>query len=215
MRSSNKICGGKFVYWGLIFNIKDTYAIIDRRLSDFKSFFGIEIEKEVFPYELYNEKNVKKGMCSIEEAIQYLKNDQDTIKFKENVKKLKLMIDDKNFNHIGYARYYCERDIEVMMKGYFIFKEWVLNDLGINIDNFLTISSISDRYFKEKECYSGCKYICGIARYYIQKTVVGGRCMSSQNKKYLLENNSCMEQVFQNVSFVLLCFFFLMEMLLK
>ena len=74
-----------------------------------------------------------------------------------------------------------------MMKGYFTFRKWCLTDLKIDIDNFLTISSISNEYFTKVGCFDGCYKINGISRYFIQKTVVGGRCMSRKNKMYNIE----------------------------
>ena len=187
IRSSNKVCGGSFIFKGIKFKLKDTYAILDCKLSSFKDFFNLNIKKEIMPYELYNEKNVNKGVCKISDALKYIKNKEDQDEFIKNIIDLKLKIGDDNFNHIGYAKFYCERDIKIMMEGYFIFRQWVLNQLSIDIDDFLTISSISDQYFKLQGCYNGCYYINGIARYYIQNTVVGGRCMSRQNLKYCLE----------------------------
>lgn len=185
IRASNKVCGGRFSYKGLNFNLKDTYAIIDCKLQDFKEFFGLTIEKEVMPYELYTEDNLRGDKyVKIEEALKYLKK-EDHDQFMKNLKKWDLIMKKDYFNPIIYAKRYCEIDIEVMMHGYFIFREWVLNDFkGIDIDNFLTASSIADEFFKLSGCYDGCNYISGISRYYIQKSVVGGRCMSRKNKMY-------------------------------
>lgn len=187
IRGSNKVCGGSFIYKGLKIKLKDTYAILDCKLASFKDFFKMDIKKEIMPYEIYTEENVKKNTCEIKEAIKYIKDEEDRNEFLKNIEELKLKIGDDHFNHMGYAKFYCERDIQVMMDGYFIFRSWVLAQMRIDIDNFLTISSIADQYFKLQGCYKDCYYINGIARYYIQKSVVGGRCMSKKNKKYLIE----------------------------
>lgn len=184
-RASTKICGGSFCYHGLKINFKDTWAIIDCRLDQFQSFFNLKnIKKEIMPYNLYTEKNVVKDMCKIKDALQFITNEADKKEFLKNVEEFKIGND--HFNHIAYAQFYCEMDVKVMMEGYFIFRQWVIDQLEIDIDDFLTISSISDQFFKSRDCYKDCYYINGVARYYIQKTVVGGRCMSSENKKYLI-----------------------------
>ena len=189
MRSGTKVCGGYFRYGGLRFGLKDTYAILDVGLAGFRDNFGIEMEKEVMPYDAYTQKTVNQNTITIKEALDNIKGTDknkviaDKKKFLENIKRLDLMVGNDHFSHMKYAEYYCARDVDVMMAGYFKFKEWSLEHFKINIDQFLTISAIADEHFKKQQCYNGCYYIDGIARYYIQQTVVGGRCMSKRNKK--------------------------------
>lgn len=186
-RASTKICGGSFSFNGLNIHFKDTWAIIDCRLDQFQDFFKLkDIKKEIMPYNLYTEENVVKDTCKIEDALKFINKKEDKEEFLKNIDEQKIRIGGDNFMHILYAKYYCEIDVKVMMRGYFIFREWVLKQLNIDIDDFLTISSISDQFFKLRDCYEGCYYINGVARYYIQNTVVGGRCMPSENKKYLI-----------------------------
>jgi hypothetical protein len=73
------------------------------------------------------------------------------------------------------------------MKGYNRFREWILN-LDFDIDNILTLASLADQYFIKNECYNEVYKISGIAREFIQKSVVGGRCMVAKNKRYKLKN---------------------------
>lgn len=184
-RASNKICGGNMRFYGITLNLKDTYAITDCALGKFGEFFKFDIEKEILPYGIYTNKNIEKEYVSINKALKFLK-DSDHDQFKRNIKKLKLH-NPKNkdqYDHMEYAKYYCERDVEVMMKGYKTFKQWCKNDFNIDLDNFLTISSIADEILTSEGCYDGCYNINGIARYFIQKTNAGGRCMTRQNKKY-------------------------------
>lgn len=183
MRSSNKVCGGSFIYSGITYNLKDTWAILDRKLEKFTD-FGIKIEKEIMPYDIYTEANVKRQMVPIADALACIKTEADRNQFLSNIVKLGLKVGKDNFRHMAYARFYCERDVNVMMEGYNVFRGWSLNDFGIDINEYLTISSIADQHFKKEGCYDGCKYICGVSRYYIQKTVVGGRCMSRRNQMY-------------------------------
>lgn len=185
-RAGNKICGGSFNYFGFSFKIKDTYAIVDCSLAMFNNNFnlGKDMKKEVMPYDIYTIDSVNKSIFPISEALKKLKNDEDRETFIKNITELKLIVADTYFNHMNYARYYCERDVQVMMEGYFVFRGWIRDQLDVDIDNFLTVSSISDEYFKKEKCYKGCYTISGIPRFFIQNTVVGGRCMSSNNEMF-------------------------------
>jgi len=195
IRGGSKVCGGTFYYRGTRFCMKDTWAIIDSGLAGFKEFFKMDFEKEIMPYDLYNKDTVGRNTCKIQDALAIIKGKNEDEKlvecqqnqFLRNIKELGLEVGDGNFNHMKYAQFYCERDVDVMREGYETFREWVLEQLGLDIDEFLTISSISNEYFKKEKCFKGCVYLDGIARHYIQKTVVGGRCMSSENKKFVIE----------------------------
>lgn len=184
-RGSNLVCGGSFHYYGIRFNLKDTWALITEKLANFSNLFNFkDTEKEVMPYKLYNENTVTLNKVKISDALFYLEKDKHE-QFLNNIKKWNLK-DGKYFDHMEYSRIYCKLDIEIMCKGYFIFREWILKDLeGIDIDDYLTISSVSDSYFKSKGCYDGCYSLSGIARWFIQKCVIGGRCMTADNNPQL------------------------------
>lgn len=195
IRGGNKVCGGVFFYKGLRLGLKDTWAIIDSGLAGFKEFFKMDFEKEIMPYALYNKDTIGKNVCLIQDALDLIKGtnkDEKEVeyqqkKFLKNIEELGLKVGEDHFSHMKYAQFYCERDVNVMRHGYETFREWVLQQLNIDIDDFLTISSISNEYFKKTGCFKDCYYLDGIARHYIQKTVVGGRCMSSENKKFVIE----------------------------
>lgn len=198
-RAGNKICGGSFSFYGLKYNIKDSYALTDTSLRNYNEYFKLPIEKEVIPYSLYNIEKYSKNekFCKIDKAVEMLikelqfKNiDNNEIKslcnqFTENINKWNL-VKNERFDQVEYAKIYCELDTKIMMDGYYIFKEWCKNDFDIELDDYLTISSLSNAYFTKKGCYDDCLKINGVARYFIQQSVVGGRCMSSNNKKFLL-----------------------------
>lgn len=194
LRSGTSVCGGSFKFCrgkfdNIEFELKDTLAIITMPLSKFKDIFRLEdgMGKEIMSYDLYTEDTVGLKSQPINAALEKLKP-ADHAQFLDNIKKWGVVIGN-NFDHIKYAEIYCKRDVEVMMGGYFTFRGWVLKQLGIDIDNKLTISSIADEYFVKEGCYNGCMKINGVARYFIQKTVIGGRCMSASNKMYDIEKN--------------------------
>lgn len=186
IRGGNKVCGGSFRYYGIEFNMKDTFAILNCALNKAGDNFGIKQEKEVIPYEVYTEESVELDSYKITKALKYVK-EKDINQFKENIKRWNLERDEGFYDHIEYSKRYCEIDIEVMMSAYFIFKGWVRDQFKINLDNILTISSLADTYFRNEGCYDDCYKLHGIAQYFIQKTVVGGRCMARENKMYNID----------------------------
>jgi hypothetical protein len=199
-RASNMVCGGSLRYKDLEFKIRDTYALIPTKLSSFNDFFKLENDnvKEVIPYSIYNkDKYIEKSSFSIDKACKMLKRellfkgldkkivDEKIETLKNNIEKWNLD-DNKKFDHIEYSSNYCKQDVKLMKEGYNVFSKWISKDLGLNVDDYLTVSSLADQYFVKNGAYQGCYKIKAIARYFIQQCVVGGRCMSNQNKMYKL-----------------------------
>jgi len=162
---------------------KDSYKLISAPLSKFNEmFFPTEkIIKEVMPYKLYTKENIDKKFIDISEAYKYL-NDDEKQQFNKNIKEWNLIKEDK-FDIIEYSRRYCEIDCKVLMKGYNVFRKWIL-DLKIDIDDIISSASLADLYFYKQGCYKDCYEINGIVQKFIQGCVVGGRCMTKQNEKY-------------------------------
>lgn len=164
--------------------IKDSYKLITMPLRKFGKCFELSQEKEVMPYNLYNEENIKKRFVPLTEALTHLK-EKDHKKFIENVKKWKCDYKKNNincFDCIKYSCIYCELDVKILREGYQIFRGWILSALGLDINNVWTIASLTDKYLLKQGVYDGVYKLAGIPRLFIQKCVVGGRTMCSQNK---------------------------------
>ena len=163
--------------------IKDSYNLISSPLKSFGKMFKLETGKEIMPYDLYNEpNNIKKKFIDIDYVLnKYISND-DKDQFLNNIKKWDLEIDGK-YDIIEYSRRYCLIDVEVLCKGYNIFNSWMLEITNININDVITISSLSHKYLINQGCYEGVKELSGIPQLFIQQCVVGGRCMVSENEK--------------------------------
>lgn len=205
-RADKFVTGGDLYYKGIKFNVKDTMGIIADRLKSFSSMFGLKQEKEIMPYDIYTENNCfNNDRVLIDLAKSKLKESKRDL-FISNLKRLNLIIDNDYFDHIGYAKYYCERDVKVMVDGYNTMKKWLKADFkvipdrsitytseemnlleGIDMDNYLTISSIASDYLIKNRCFDDVVKIGGVARYFIQKSIVGGRCMTRNNKKYNID----------------------------
>jgi len=171
------------------FQLKDTACMIPMRLAQFGKCFKLETEKDVMPYKLYTKANVDKRFCTIEEAAQaFAKEDKEDEmpQFEANLNKLDLLHDGK-FDIMEYARYYCEKDTEVLCKGYEKFRDWILEALEIDIDNQVTISSVSRTYLQNRGCFEGVEQMGGMTREFHKQFMVGGRVMTCENKKVHVE----------------------------
>lgn len=168
---------------GIWLEFKDSYQLIPKPLSAFGSCFNIEQGKEIMPYGAYNHNTINEKYISIEYAKKYLK-EEDHKKFEENIDKWGLRVQDKYFKHIKYSDLYCAIDVEVLRKGYETFRGWMKQVCEIDINNKITICSLAHEYLINKGCYEGVYELSGVPREFIQKCVVGGRCMTRANKKY-------------------------------
>lgn len=167
--------------------IKDSLSLINMSLSKFQKVFKLKSYKDILPYGAYNEETMYKLTISIKYAESFLK-ESDKKQFRKNIINLNLLDENnpENFYHIKYSKYYCEMDCKTLAEGYLKFRQWQLDLTDLDINNYVSIASIADTYFKKKLCYKGCYDLSGIPREFIQKTVVGGRTMISYNKKKII-----------------------------
>lgn len=133
----------------------------------------------------------------------------------KNVEDLKAFVKDeykKEFIFIDIIKYsleYCKFDVLTLMKGLNAFYDSLkeikcFSNLKINPRKYLTISSMADDIFKKADCYSGCCEVKGMARLFIEKSAVGGRVLTKNNKKIskitsgLLEIEKARRSTFMN-----------------
>jgi hypothetical protein len=91
---------------------------------------------------------------------------------------------DSTFDVYAYRREYCKMDVMVQQAGFNKFKEYIEIITGLNCLVFPTLASLADAYFVKEGCFDGCYELSGIPREFIQKCVVGGRTMSSNNRTH-------------------------------
>jgi len=176
---------GKFGKYHI--QVKDSYNLITMPLRSFPETFKIkDTIKEVMPYALYNIiGNVEKRFIPLQECLKYIKSYQQT-HYIQNCKKwdcLKF----GNVDIIKYSEEYCKIDCKILKQGYETFRSWILDCVKIDIDGILTIASLAHNYFVNQKCYDGVFQISGIPQMFIQKCVVGGRTMMSNNKKEIIK----------------------------
>jgi len=189
------ICSGVFKNFYLNrdvhLKIKDSLKLINMRLEEFpECFFPNEknnFKKEVMPYNLYTKNNIEKIYCPIQEGIEILKQagkeQIDINQFLDNIDKWNIKKND-TFDIITYADIYCERDVDILERGYEIFRGWMIQLTGFDVDNIISLASLSDKNLIQQGCYEGCYSLSGVPQSFIMKCVVGGRCMTRQNKRY-------------------------------
>lgn len=170
---------------------KDSKAIINKPLSEFGRMFKIESEKDVMAYGLYTQASIKRESMRIETVVQYflLRNEKDKAqKFLSNIAVLDrkypnfLSVNKKLFDHLRYARYYCEKDVITTAQGLIKFNLMLVEETGLELFQYLSICSISHDSFIKDGCYEDTYELTSITRDYIRKSLVGGRCMLSNNK---------------------------------
>lgn len=173
--------------------IKDSLCLIPMPLRSFGKTFNLKQGKEVISYNSYNDyfNNKEKypyKLYPIKNILEEFKDNKEKQKiFLENIEKWKLKVGDF-FKLIEYSKEYCLIDCQVLKEGYLTFKEWILNICNIDINEVITLASLADKYLINEGCYNGCYTITGVPREFIQKCVIGGRCMTNNNIKYKLNN---------------------------
>ncbi|MCB1713155.1 MAG: hypothetical protein KDH96_11985, partial [Candidatus Riesia sp.] len=98
------------------------------------------------------------------------------------------------------SKIYCFYDCDVLMEGYIKFKQMVKQICSLNIDNYISISSIAHQYMLNKNVYHNVCEVKGLSREFIQKCIVGGRVMCSQNKPCHIKGDNIRIQDFDAVS---------------
>lgn len=180
-------CSGKFDEMKI--TMKDSYLMITMALRDFPKSFSIKgAVKEVISYNMYNNSNcLERGMIPIDEALLYIRNEhKDENQFLENITKWGIKKGDM-YDCIEYSNRYCELDCHILKEGYNKFNEFMNRDLQLDINNFLTIASLSHAYIMNSGSYDGVFQLSGVPQKFIQKCVVGGRTMVRNNTRVAKE----------------------------
>ena len=173
-------------------DVKNSYKIIPEPLGKFGKLFGLKVEKEIMPYNVYTADTVKTGVASMADCLKHLP-EKDHDQFIENVKKWECTVIDGNdaVDIIKYAGIYCDKDVITMMDGYAKFREMMFQVTELDIDAMTTLPAIADAFLKKRGCFDGCSIISGMLRAYIQKFVCGGRVMTKGNRK--IKTNTVMD----------------------
>ena len=178
------------------FRIVDSYKMISSGLAKFKGMFGFEeeYEKEVFPYNYYTYNQFEKvkdnsfivNMYNINES--EFNSTSDYEQFKNNIRRL---YSSDEFDLRDYAKYYCNRDVQVLKQGMIAFQKSIKEITNLDIFSFFTLPALANKAFEENvysktpDGHTTYKYM-GIVREYIQQSIYGGICTSLEGKKWLI-----------------------------
>ena len=55
-------------------------------------------------------------------------------------------MNDQMFDSIKYSSIYCKMDCKVLMAGYGLFRSWMLEHTGLDVDNSITIQSMASTF---------------------------------------------------------------------
>lgn len=85
---------------------------------------------------------------------------------------------------IKYAKVYCERDVEILAKGYCKLRHMFHSvSNGLNIDDCVSVNQLTNKALQNYGCTTGVMELCGLVRDFIQQCVTGGKCMLRNNNK--------------------------------
>lgn len=161
--------------------------LIPLKLEEFKNTFKLEHMQQVINYKIYTETNIENIFFPIEEFKKDM-TQQEQIIFSNYISNNNL-IDETKFDIIKYAGSYCINECKLLKNGYNKFKENVKKNFNLEIDNYLTIPSMSEDYLINNNCFDGCYNLSGVPQVYISKCVVGGRSISQNNKKLCIDDD--------------------------
>ena len=174
------------------FTIRDSYALISSKLEQFPSMFKLNSgAKEAFPYGYYTAERALQGVGEINEALAFVKPSLKQ-QFLNNIGTLDVKIDDNTFDMKKYALFYCNQDVRILREGLIKFRTDMIEALGLDCIESLSISSVADKYFKREIYYkNGNLYeVSGVLQKNLSKCVHGGRCMTCDNEKQINEDST-------------------------
>lgn len=188
-KCSETINDGNFISFKGMFGkykivIKCSLKLITSPLKEFPKMFKLpKTQKEVIKHSFYNKENVDKQFHSLEDFIKpFNKKNQEIVI--NNINKWGCMNDNNEVDIIEYSKRYCDMDVEILGKGYLIFREWMLDYFDEDINNHLTLPSIVSNIFLKRGIFDGCYELSGLPRDFIAKAMIGGRCMLARNTKH-------------------------------
>ena len=144
------------------------------------------------PYNVYTYGNVNMGACSIQYVLDVLKQ-YDEQQVVDNLETWNCILgkgmDNQMFDLIQYSSIYCKMDCKVLMDGYCVVRDWMLEHTELDVDNYITIQSLASSFMLKSGCYENVFQISGVLQQFISRCVVGGRVMTNPNEMYHVKNN--------------------------
>ena len=73
---------------------------------------------------------------------------------------------------------------KVLMDGYEVFRGWMLEHTGFDVDNFITIQSMASKFVLKSRCYDNVYQSSAVLQPFNSRCVAGGRVMTNSNNQY-------------------------------
>ena len=159
----------------------DQYPQIPMRLDNYKKSFNLEEGKtKGFRHDFYASiRNINKdNLIAPHSCYNELIKIFDKKYIKESLDGKRLII---NFKQCAID--YCMMDVETQRLGWNKMWDQVNDELGMDYNQYMTISNLSKGYCLKEDCYEGIYEIRGKTALFIRKCVVGGRTMISLHNK--------------------------------
>ena len=99
-------------------------------------------------------------------------------------------MDNQMFDVIKYSSIYCKMDCKVLMGGYCVFRDWMLEHTELAVDSYITIQLLASSLMLKSGCYENVFQISGVVQQFILRCVVGGRVMTNSNKMYHVKHKT-------------------------
>lgn len=160
-----------------VFKDKKNYK--EKLELDYSEFIKDKTDEEI---QKIKEGNIKKLKLNIETNNDKLKILEMRINYLQNIN------EDKIIDIIKYSSKYCELDCILLKKGYDTFNKWMKEITGLDIRNYISLPSLANDYLLKEGCYDETFSLSGVVRAFIQKCVVGGRCMTANNEKQYVDD---------------------------
>ena len=96
------------------------------------------------------------GAASIQSALDILKDD-DKQHFLDNLGEWDCILgkgmEKQMFDLIAYSSIYCKMDCKVIMAGYEVLRQWVLEHTDLDVYSYITIQSMASSFMLKSGCY--------------------------------------------------------------
>ncbi|CAK7994508.1 DNA polymerase family B [uncultured virus] len=199
-----------FRYYGnKVFELRDSYKLIPKKLADFPKAFGLDSKKhEYILYELYTVENTKHDSVSyqdyqgesyeiaydvttegydrllkpIEDPENYLLIDQRIVVNRKILSVCPQYFDlEGNYYHLAHCEYYLQGDCRLLKQGVETFRERMMKLIDIDCHHELTLPSMIHRRICLAGSYDGVYQLNDNLRDFVTKSVHGGRVCCKDN----------------------------------
>ena len=88
------------------------------------------------------------------------------------------------FDLIKYSSVYWKMDCDVLMDGYNVFREWILEHTELDVYSFITVQPLASSFMLKSGCYDNVHQLSSFIQQCNTKCVIGGRIMTNSSLQY-------------------------------